>query len=686
MEHKRTAQKLPEQAERSKLRWGVFSIILAIFLLGAYIAPSFANPTIRAINSATGIGLPIIPEESFSLGLDLQGGAQLIYEADVTSIAEGEKTSAVEGVRDVIERRVNALGVGEPNVQTARDGNTYRLVVDLPGVTDINDAIERIGETPTLEFKELSDEPARELTDEEQAQMEEFNNEARAQADAALAALAQGRDFADVAAEFSTDEQTRNNGGQVTEFVNESNLAPEITDFLAQAQDGDYMTDAIELDGGFLIIQKNAEQAGPVQTRASHILLCYLGASGCDNPQYTKDEALNKAREIFDQATADNFESLAREFSTDPSVAENGGDLGFFSEGTMVDAFYSAIAPIEPGNIVGPVETEFGYHVIFKTDEQPSTDYQLSQVAIAKLQPIDILGPQDPWESTPLGGQQLERAEVVSDPTTGEVQVSLLFDAQGADLFEDITRRNIGQQVAIFLDGEIISAPVVNQAIPSGRAVISGNFSLDEARLLAQRLNAGALPVPVSLQSQQTIGATLGTASLMMSLRAGMIALALVLLFMIAYYRLPGVLAVIALALYLTTTLAIFKLIGVTLSLSGIAGIILSIGMAVDANILIFERVKEELQAGRTLKQAVSEGFIRAWSSIRDGNVSTILTALLLMTFGSSFVRGFAITLVIGVLVSMITAIAVTKVLLQFVIRWFDNKGHWLFLGSKKRS
>ncbi|MEK7083812.1 MAG: SecD/SecF family protein translocase subunit, partial [Patescibacteria group bacterium] len=213
----------------------------------------------------------------------------------------------------------------------------------------------------------------------------------------------------------------------------------------------------------------------------------------------------------------------------------------------------------------------------------------------------------------------------------------------------------------------------------------SGGFSLTDAKLLAQRLNAGALPVPVDLVAQQTVGATLGADSLAKSLKAGIAALALVMIFMLVYYRMPGVLAIIGLLMYSALSLAIFKAMGVTLTLAGIAGFILSIGMAVDANILVFERMKEELRAGRSLRGAVEEGFVRAWSSIRDGNSSVFITCAILIWFGSSFVKGFAITLAIGTLVSVFTAITVTRTLLRFIVPWFPEHANWMFLGARKK-
>ena len=285
-----------------------------------------------------------------------------------------------------------------------------------------------------------------------------------------------------------------------------------------------------------------------------------------------------------------------------------------------------------------------------------------------------------------MSGKQLQRSEVVSDSQTGAAQVSLQFNSEGKDLFAAITERNVNKPVAIFLDGEPISIPNVNEPIRDGRAVISGSFTLQEAKLLSQRLNAGSLPVPVELISQQTVGATLGSESMAKSLKAGLVGIFFVAIFMILYYRLPGFLAVLALTLYSFLTLAITKLIGATLTLSGIAGFIMSVGMAVDANVLIFERMKEELRAGKSLKAAAEEGFLRAWTSIRDSNLSTLITCVILIWFGSSFVQGFAVTLTLGVLMSMFTAITVTRVFVRLVVPWFPEYGNRLFLGVKKKA
>ncbi|MEJ0021063.1 MAG: protein translocase subunit SecD [Candidatus Doudnabacteria bacterium] len=274
----------------------------------------------------------------------------------------------------------------------------------------------------------------------------------------------------------------------------------------------------------------------------------------------------------------------------------------------------------------------------------------------------------DAFKPTGLSGKQFKRATLEFDQRTGLPQVALQFDAEGTKLFADITTRDVGKRIAIFLDGEILSAPTVNTPITDGQAIITGQYTVQEAKDLVTRLNAGALPVPIKLISQENVGATLGLQSVEKSVEAGLIGFAIVALFMIIYYRLPGVLAVIALSIYTALSLAIFKLFGITITLAGIAGFILSVGMAVDANILIFERMKEELRKGKTLQQSVEDGFNRAWLSVRDSNFSSLITTFILGYFGSSIIRGFAITLAIGILVSMFTAITVTRTFLRMLV------------------
>ena len=271
------------------------------------------------------------------------------------------------------------------------------------------------------------------------------------------------------------------------------------------------------------------------------------------------------------------------------------------------------------------------------------------------------------YVSTELTGRYLKKATLEFDQNTREPKVGLQFDDTGSKLFADITKNNVGKIVAIYLDGAPISTPVVREEITGGVAQISGNFTATEAKQLVGRLNSGALPVPISLLSKQTIGASLGDNALFAGVKAAMIGFLLVALFLILWYRLPGLIAVLSLCIYIGIILALFKLLPVTLTAAGIAGFIISLGIAVDANVLIFERVKEEMRAGRTVADSVSAGFSRAWFSIRDSNTSSIITAIILFWFGTSLIKGFALTLGMGVLVSMLSAITITRIFLYAI-------------------
>lgn len=450
----------------SKVRWIVFAILIIGVFAVFFNYPPVWNKTADWINGQAGTELLPHFYKDFRLGLDLQGGAHLIYEADFSNVASEDYMQSMQGVRDVIERRVNLFGVAEPVVQINKVGSHYRLIVELAGIKDVHQAIEMIGQTPFLDFREERSKSETEgiLADQEEA----------------LKKLEEGL-------EISADEQRR--------------------------------------------------------------------------------------------------------LSEDP----------FFV-------------------------------------------------------------------STLLTGQYLKGSQMQFDQQTYQPQIGLEFDDEGSKMFEELTRKNIGKRMAIYLDGAPISAPVVQEAISGGKAQISGDFSLEEAKELVQRLNAGALPVPINLISQQTVGASLGGVSLSKSLTAALWGFLFVLVFMLFYYRLPGLVSVLALLIYALMVLAVFKLIPVTLTLAGIAGFILSIGMAVDANVLIFERFKEEFKSGKSLGGSIDEGFRRAWPAIRDGNVSTIITCLILYIFATGLIKGFALTLGIGVLISMFSAIVVTKNLLKLFI------------------
>ncbi|HDQ16607.1 MAG TPA: protein translocase subunit SecD [Candidatus Vogelbacteria bacterium] len=426
----------------------------------------------------------------FALGLDLAGGAHLVYEADVSELESHEVRDSLNTLREVIERRINVFGVSEPLVQVEQGGFgaevQNRLIVELPGITDINEALEIISITPELEFR--AEDP------EFSAKMQQIQEE-------------QGSDSGvDLSAEIVTSED-----GTAEIVLGENDLWSELAN-------------------------------------------------------YTVDD------------------------------------------------------------VYLPAE---------------------------------------------LSGRYLKRATVVfSGQTFQTPTVSLEFDREGATIFARLTKDNIGKTIGIFLDGELISAPVVREEIRDGRAEISGGFSLEEARELARNLNLGALPIPISLLSTQTVGPTLGEVILEKGIMAGLIGLLLIILFIIVWYRLSGIAAALSLLIYLALMLSIFKLIPVVLTAAGIAGFILSLGIALDANILIFERMKEELLTGKSLPEAITEGFDRAWLSIRDSNLSSIISAIILFWFGTSLIRGFALTFGLGVLVSMITSIVIVRSFLLVLASW----------------
>ncbi|MEA3450194.1 MAG: protein translocase subunit SecD [Patescibacteria group bacterium] len=680
--------KIFRPSERGRV-WQIFALIVVLTIVGIMIdAPQYYNKGVLWLSDKSGqaINLPEIKGFPFHLGLDLIGGTHLIYQADMSEIPSGDQASTLEGVRDVIERRVNVFGVSEPIVQTSYSGGEPRVIVELAGISDVNKAITMIGETPLLEFKEQSTE-TRELSEQERQQMEEINQNAKVRAEEVLGKLLSGGDFKALADEYNRADQ----GGVNTDlgWLTFSSQNPAL-DYVKELEKGEYTQELIETPNALVLykLEDKRLKSNPFndnetekEVRASHILLCHNEIESCPNG-LSKDEAYAKIKDIKAQANPKNFSDLAREYSTGPS-AGNGGDLGWFDKTQMVKPFADTVFAQELNTISYVVETEFGYHLIYKQEERKIEEFKISQIVIPIITEADITGNQQNWENTELSGKHLEKAFVSFNPNDNQAQVSLKFDSEGSDLFADITGRNVEKPVAIFLDDFIISAPTVNEKITGGEAVISGGFNINEAKLLAQRLNAGALPVPINLLSQQTVGPSLGKASLEASLYAGLIGLILVAVFIILMYRLAGFLAVISLLIYGVLVLALFKIWPVTLTLSGIAGFILSIGMAVDANVLIFERLKEELSEGKPLSRAVLDAFDRAWPSIRDGNVSTLITCFILIQFTTSIVKGFAITLGLGVLISMFSAIVITKTLLQLSsITFLENK-LWLVGGKK---
>jgi len=441
-------------------------IILAIFLLAFFSVnlsyPVYFNRAADFFNQKFHLGIPHFWEKPFKLGLDLQGGTHLVYEADLSSIEKKDMSSAMEGLRDIIERRINYFGVQEPTVQVKESAGQYRLVVELAGIKDPAEAIKMIGQTPFLEFKE--EKPA---------------------------------------------EETQ-----------------KILDKIKEAQ-----------------------------------------------------------------------------------------------------------------------------------GKSPEEIQQISDWQIALEDPY--------FQPTELTGKYLKKSEVGADPNTQKPLILLQFNDEGSKVFGELTAKNVGKKLAIYIDGVMISAPVVQEEISGGKAQITGEFTIKEAQDMVKNLNAGALPVPIKLISEQSVGPTLGAISLQKSLLAGLYGFLAVIIFMIIFYRLPGLIASLALGIYVALILSIFKIIPVTLTLAGIGGFVLSIGMAVDANVLIFSRIKEELKQKKSFAIALEEGFRRSWPSIRDGNLTTLLVAIILFAFGTSFVKGFALTLGMGILASMFSAIVITRSLMR---------------------
>ncbi|MDP1884376.1 MAG: protein translocase subunit SecD [Candidatus Moranbacteria bacterium] len=555
---------------RQKISVKFASVIILAILAGLISYP-------KAVSKITPL-YDTLNKLKINLGLDLQGGIHLEYKPDLSKIDSSKVDESMQAVQDVIERRVNAFGVAEPAIYTTKSGTERRLIVELAGVKDINQAKNLIKETPFLEFK------------------------------------------AEGPADTSKD------------------ISQEMLDTL----------------------NKQAKQ---------------------------------KAEDLLKKALADDdFAQLAKDNSEDPGSKDNGGDLDFAKKNTFVPEFDKVLFEdgLKDGEVYGQlVETQFGWHIIKKIEQRGEGDdleIHSAHILIAKkANPA----PKMNYIATGLTGKNLKNATVdFASQGLSEPQVALKFDDEGTKLFAELTKGNIGKSIAIYLDGQIISAPTVQAEITNGEAVITGNFSVEEAKSLVKRLNEGALPVPINLISQESVDASLGGESLATSLKAGYIGLGLVVIFMLLYYRFLGLIASFALLVYAGLMVSIFKLSGltpwqITLTLPGIAGLILSVGMAVDANILIFERTKEEIRKGRTILGALDEGFKRAWTSIRDGNVSSIITSLILIELGTGFVKGFAVTLIVGVLLSMFTAVTISRTLLKFILgEWVSNR-LWL-VGVKK--
>ncbi|MEK7672987.1 MAG: protein translocase subunit SecF [Patescibacteria group bacterium] len=743
------------------LSWKVAAILIVTLILGFFDLPS---------NIQTKI-LPFTPEaiqkSKIHLGLDLQGGSQLDYKVDLRKVAEADQEGIIEGVQTVIEKRVNALGVAEPNIYRANVGGETHIVVELAEtavltqddvttylgtekvLAELNDdekklvSLEKakatVGKTIQLEFKTQKTT----VDPEEVAKIKK-------QAQETLDKLKGGTSFS-----VTGEEEKQANPGKVTyekaDFIFASDISTSIKDAITGLEVGSMSQELIETTGDYiidetgqavqnssLVIVKLLDIKEAVKNKkevdVSHILIAYKGLETADaNVTRTEEEAEDLAKEVQAKAAkGDDFAALAKQYSDDASNKEDGGKLvgAVTGAGTYVYDFEQASLNLtKEGEVSEVVKTQFGYHIIKANALRVDAKEKQYQYEI-----ISYSTRPDSWEATALNGEQFVHADVQLDQFF-QPFVSIEFNDEGAKLFEEITGANIGKPIAIFVGGELISSPNVNEKISGGKATITGRFTTDEAKTLARDLNTGAIPAPIVLSGEYTLGATLGQEALDQSLWAGLIGILLVMLFMIIVYRLPGFVASLSLLMYgaifvflikaqlniyfsLLISLVIFAFLviktlnskepgwekflsfiiscfafffitfllksGVVVTLAGIAGIVMSFGIATDANILIFERLKEELKAGKTVTNAIDTAFNRAWTAIRDSNFSSLITCVILFYFGSSIIRGFAFNLAIGILVSMFTAITVTKTLLHAFISKKTGENLWLFGVRKK--
>ncbi len=617
---------------KTRNRWSL--LFVAVFVM---VVSVVAYPRIVAVVPAVEQSLNKL---DIKLGLDLQGGIHLEYLIDLSAVPEDDRVAALDAVQAVVERRVNAFGVGEPIVQRVTVGDEERLIVQLPGVKDIEAAKALIKETPFLEFRE-----AIEMTDETQKVIDTVNELAKSKAQEVLGKALAGDDFAQLAKEFSVDAGSAAVGGDLGFAAEGSYVAP-FNDvvFAPDFADGSVYPELVETQFGWHIVRKIAQRE-------------------VDKPADNSDLTVGEPVEINDK-DAQSADETGKDEVGDETKDNTGSEGDIAQNGDTVNKDDS--------------ETEV------KT--QKVREVQVAHILLAKKTIADF--PDLQWKRVGLTGQQLDRADFDPGGNTGGVSepgVLLYFNDEGKKIFADITTRNVGKQFAIFLDDVVISAPVIQVPITDGVASITGNFQLAEAKALAGRLNEGALPAPITLIGQQSVDASLGADSLKKGLFAGAMGLLATMIYIMFYYRFFGLVAAISLVVYAATLVTLFKLstlmpagLSITLTLSGIAGFILSIGMAIDANILIFERIREERRRGKTLKTAVAVGFERAWSSIRDGNVSTLITCTILIAMGTGFVQGFAMILFIGVIVSMFTAIVLVRFVLRAIATERLEKMKWL--------
>lgn len=700
------------------LSWQLVVTLVVAVLLGFFDLPNTIQTRIFPWTPKA------VQNQKIPLGLDLQGGSQLDYKIDLRKVPVADQAAIVNGVQEVIEKRVNGLGVSEPNIYLSKFGNEQHIIVELAAIKDLEEAKNTVGKTIQLEFKEKKDAP----DPAEKEKQTQYAKEVLGKVTAANANF-----------EIIGQEEEKLNPGKAvytksTDFSFVSDLPATVKDAVAKMNPNEISKDLVMVNdeyvydssgqlqksnGAYIVklVEKGQAVKNKKEVNVEHILISYKDAAdknGIQGVTRTEEEAKKLADELKSKIkTQADFEKIAKEQSDDAGSKVNGGKLDkpVNESASYVQEFKDAALKLNAaGEMSEPTKSAFGYHVIRAIDVK--SDVKEDQV---KLEKIFISLMPDPWKETGLTGEQFVRADVQVNPI-GEPYVSINFNEKGAKLFEDITARNVQKPIAIFVGGTLISAPNVSEKISGGTAQISGSFTFDQAKTLARDLNTGAIPAPITLVGQHTIGSTLGADALQKSMKAGIIGLLLLAIAMILYYRLPGLIAVVALSIYtilllfliksalpiaaallislivfgiltykilnnkdpgweklLSFLLAVIVLIfltsllqsPITLTLAGVAGVILSIGMAVDANILIFERVKEELGDGHTLSASIENGFDRAWSSIRDSNFSSLITCVVLFYFGSSMIRGFALNLAAGILISMFSAITLTRTFLR---------------------
>ena len=539
-----------------------------------------------------------------SLGLDLQGGGHLVYQANLTDPDTGETIDVspeqMDSLKRTIERRVNGAGLGEPIIQILGDD---RLLVQLPGVGDLERAKSYIGETARLEFKRREIFVPRDVTE------------------------ITADDIVGVTIGYFPESELDTDADGAT--------STEPTPEPAESESSKQVFALVEF----------------TENGAANFEALYEGL-------FTTFVVFQNAQVTGGNAPPPNYLDVTLEGPDQLRMSE----VFAFSIQRVATTTTYGIAVPSTSPTGEPATLE---EVTARVGESPTVVF------------TEIQGAVD--EDIGLTGDDLARAFPGQHTASGQPIVNLEFNDTGTRIFGELTQdiiakeasTGIRDQIAIFLDGAELVSPEVRSAITAGTAIIEGNFTIERVQDLALLLEGGRLPVPIVLIQERDVDAILGADSLAKSVVAGIVGLAMVLAFMTLYYRLPGLAASVALIIYAALVLAIFKVLPVTLTLSGVAALILSIGMAVDANILIFERMKDELRAGRTLLMSINIGFDRAWPAIRDGNVSTLITCAILFWFadqlGASIVQGFAATLAIGVAVSMFTAITVSRTLLRFL-------------------